>query len=344
MLGGSVHVLFSVKANPFLTRTALEYADGIEVCSFGEIKLAASCAECTSKITFGGICKEENDWNLAFSVGIRRFSVESLTQLQALEKVAASYAIPVSALIRISSGNQFGMDIAEAQECFRKSKFFRYVKILGVHYYPGTMRKVKEIDTDFSKLKTFLNELSEFNFDEVEYGAGIGIDYFGDSSPDDTMGSVAEKINWLAHNFQVSYEAGRFLSADAGIYITRVIELKRIEHTRYVILNGGRHQFTYHGGLFTLGRTPRISVVQHNIIDEKGKFTIVGALCSASDILVKEIEIPIPQIGDYIVFHKAGAYCATEGMALFLSRDIPAIFLLQDGEFRLARKKTGNIG
>ena len=45
------------------------------------------------------------------------------------------------------------------------------------------------------------------------------------------------------------------------------------------------------------------------------------------------------EIGDTLRFYNTGAYCVTEGMALFLSRDLPAVYLIDlEGNLICARK------
>jgi diaminopimelate decarboxylase len=345
MIGSTVHVVFSVKANPYLISSALEYVDGIEVCSYGEIKRAIDCVDDVSKITFGGICKEDTDWEFAINGGIRRFSIESLAQLNRLEYFASRYSVSTEALIRVSSGNQFGMDVSEAIKCFEKNKNSMHINIAGIHYYPGTMRTVREVQDDYKFFETILKDLKSFEFKEIEYGAGVSVDYFGNSDTDQSMPFIIDKFQHLSKNYQMSYEVGRYLAADCGFYIARVTEIKHNGNRGFVVLNGGRHQFTYHGGITSLGsRIPQITVIGSDNVSDKGKFTIVGALCSIGDILAKDMNISAPKTGDYIVFHNAGAYCVTEGITLFLSRDTPAIFLLQNGKAIIIKEKTNNIG
>ena len=60
-----------------------------------------------------------------------------------------------------------------------------------------------------------------------------------------------------------------------------------------------------------------------------------------NDILVKQLPLPDVEIGDTLCFENTGAYCMTEGMALFLSRDLPAVYLLDEtGEMLCARENT----
>lgn len=87
-------------------------------------------------------------------------------------------------------------------------------------------------------------------------------------------------------------------------------------------------------------KLPIISVIGDTPGKDKIKTTIVGALCNEADILANDIAMPPVHEGDFIVFYNAGAYCVTEGTALFLSRDIPAVFLADGGAVELRRARS----
>ena len=73
---------------------------------------------------------------------------------------------------------------------------------------------------------------------------------------------------------------------------------------------------------------------------KKEKWTICGALCTANDVLVRDIELTAPGEGSVIIFENAGAYAMTEGMSLFLSHELPAVVFYSEKEgFKLARNK-----
>lgn len=338
-----IQLLFSVKANPFFAEAAVKYADGIEICSDGELSIAAKYNIIPDKITYGGICKERNDLQRALRLGVKRFSIESPRQLVMLNEEAMRSNVQIKVLLRLSPGNQFGMTVEEFNWCTVNLKS-ENINISGVHFYPGTMRMSPEqVDKDFNMFMSLLESLNYPGIEEIAYGAGIGVNYFGEYNQWKAAERAAERLNGLSKQYKVAYEAGRMFASDAGIYIAKVVDVRQNGNRCFAILNGGRHQFTYHGGIAALGkRTPQISVVGDEISREKKKITIVGSLCSESDIFLNDNIIDDIREGDYIVFRNAGGYCVTEGMALFLSRDIPAIFLEQDGIIELKRSKDIN--
>ena len=71
------------------------------------------------------------------------------------------------------------------------------------------------------------------------------------------------------------------------------------------------------------------------------KWTICGSLCTHNDVIVRNIPLDGVTIGDILLFKYIGAYSVTEGMALFLSRDIPAIYIYQrNSGIQCIRKKS----
>ena len=332
LLGNTIKLKYSVKANPFFIQTALEHMDGLEICSLGELFLAVSGGVRPEEILYGGVCKEKGDIVVALKEGVRKFSVESLYQLKQIDAAASECAVDVEVLLRISAGNQFGMDMQELRECFAVHSM-GHIRIKGLHYYPGPMRMTdEEIQKDYEQFSVILDGLRSFKIDEIEYGCGIGIDYYGNPMQWRLAEHIADPLKAMSKQHTVILELGRLVAADAGLYIARVVEIRKNGNRLFVIINGGRHHFTYHGGIMTLGkRVPRLSVIQRRASSAKIKATIVGSLCNPGDILANDIEIPAVREGDYIIFHNAGAYCNTEGTALFLSRDLPAI-LFTDGE------------
>jgi diaminopimelate decarboxylase len=339
-LGKNVSLVYSVKSNPFMIKAAVQNTDGIEICSVGELFHAECSAVDPSKIIFGGICKEYSDFQKTIEYGVRRFSIESISQLNTISNMANNCGASVSVLLRITSGNQFGMSVDDVKSCMRKS--YPNVTILGYHYYPGTMRlNKKEVENDFYLFSGYLEELREFDVPEIEYGGGIGVNYYASSSPWVLADELALKLKSLAGKIKITYEVGRLLTYNTGIYITRIIDVKCIGSHCFVVVNGGRHHFTYHGGIAQLGKKkPGISAVQNTQSDKKMEYTIVGSLCNAGDILANDIEMPLLNAGDYIIFNNAGSYSITEGIAFFLSRDIPAVYNKENGDLLLLRERN----
>ena len=87
------------------------------------------------------------------------------------------------------------------------------------------------------------------------------------------------------------------------------------------------HQITYYGQMMAM-KIPHYRQIKK----EKGNGQIIqchvsGSLCTINDNLVKALPLENPQIGDILEFQRVGAYAMCEGISLFLSRDLPSIYL-----------------
>ena len=84
------------------------------------------------------------------------------------------------------------------------------------------------------------------------------------------------------------------------------------------------HQLVYYGQSMAMKLPP----IRHFTSHSPGNvepWNICGSLCTINDILVKQLPLPSLHVGDVLAFRRTGAYCMTEGISLFLSRDLPAV-------------------
>lgn len=336
-LGEKISLCYSVKANPWLIGNALKETDSIEVCSAGELEICTALGAESSMIISGGVCRDLGDFVHALSKGVQRFSIESPRQLALLNQACCSLGTTSSVLLRLTNNNHFGMTVGEAVNLLSNCKGYERISIRGLHFYPGTQRlSVDKLNQEFSSFLSMLNMLSGFNIEEIEYGSGIGADYFRASDEHSLLEAAANHLNQLAERYTVAFESGRALTADVGVYVTKLVEIKQRDHGAFYIVNGGKHQMSYYGYPLSAYNPPITCVCSHPSEALKA-VTICGALCNAGDVLARNISLPMASEGDFILFHRAGAYAVTEGTALFLSRELPAVYTIKNGEITLRR-------
>lgn len=114
------------------------------------------------------------------------------------------------------------------------------------------------------------------------------------------------------------------IAASCGFYMTSVVDIKETDGVRYCIVDGGIHQVNYYGQTMAM-RTPDVEQFPKRS-GQAAQYNICGSLCTVSDILLRQFPLAGVETGDVLVFKKAGAYSVTEGIALFLSRDLPAVY------------------
>jgi diaminopimelate decarboxylase len=123
-----------------------------------------------------------------------------------------------------------------------------------------------------------------------------------------------------------------------GSYLTRVMDKKTSDGRGYLITDGGIHQIGYDGQIKGMYE-PWIRQIPDRK-DATSEWTVCGSLCTVNDILVQSCRLNGIEEGDVLSFDQAGAYCAMEGMSLFLSHELPQVVLCSREEgFRSVRER-----
>ena len=128
---------------------------------------------------------------------------------------------------------------------------------------------------------------------------------------------------------KIILELGRSIAASCGQYFTHIVDQKRNKHQNYLLVDGGMHQLVYFGQHMAM-KQPFLSVYGKENAPKTDTWNICGSLCTMNDIIVKQVALPDTNIGDVLCFQNTGAYSITEGISLFLSRDLPAVYLLKE--------------
>lgn len=325
-------ICFCIKANPFLVPYVEGYVDRFEVCSPGEFQICKHYGILPNKIFYTGVYKSPQDIYEAIEYGVRFFSCESLHQIDYFSNLSISTKESLQIFLRYGPKNQFGLSFEDLLFAIANRED-NNLNIVGLHYFEKSQKREATI------IEKELNELSElcsgidinynFNFKELEYGIGLDIDYFSDS-PINRAYKLLEESSKYIHSCNFKYltiEMGRFITALCGHYCSKIVDVKQKNGTNYAIIDGGSHQMHYDGQLLGMN-LPHVEVISNQKKGKK-KWTICGSLCTHNDVIVRNISLDGVTIGDILLFKYIGAYSVTEGMALFLSRDMPTIYVYQ---------------
>lgn len=229
-----------------------------------------------------------------------------------------------------------------------------------------SLRKINKDLEKIKSALTMLKDKYSFEPQLVEYGPGLCVEYFEDGWQEKekrSLDEAAEVLREFAEEYPLGIEMGRFLAASCGKYYTQVKDLKSTGDANYAILDGGIHHLNYFGQRMAM-QVPPISIYRADEIyfgeklgEIKGKagsigntfngcevseneertgveftelpdtdYTLCGSLCTVADVLVREVKLKKLELGDVLEFGHCGAYSVTEAPALFLSRQLPAIY------------------
>lgn len=342
-----VGLCYAVKANTFVLAALEPLVDRLEACSPGEHRICRALGVPGEKIVLSGVNKDESTVEDAVASGVPSIvTVESLAQLALVRRVARSRGLRVPVLLRLSSGNQFGLDRADLERAAREAMGDRHLDLRGVQFFSGTQKdSVRRLRREVGRLGDLARGLRDscgWEVAEIEYGPGLPVAYFeGDETDEDALlDGLAEAVGGLSRTARVTIELGRSLVASCGTYLTRVVDAKEVAGQRYAIVDGGMHQLVYYGQSMAMRRPPvRLLGAAPPEGSEELPWNVCGSLCTTNDILVKRLPLAGLGEGSLLAFSRAGAYCATEGIALFLSRDLPRVALVgADGAPELVRE------
>ncbi len=362
--GPEVDICFSIKANPFLLSILPDLFSRVEVCSPGELRICQRLGIAPEKIIFSGVNKQYKDIEAAMEYGCGILTAESPRHLTAIEHCACERGKTADVLLRLTGGSQFGMDESVLKEIISHRLDYPHVNIIGIHYFTGTQkRKAEKIISEIDSLEAFISSLGrEYGYEPayIEYGTGMAVDYF-DEEPEraetERLKAVAPRIRAFGavNGRHLTVEMGRFFAAPCGFYMSRVVDIKQNCGVNYAILDGGLHQMKYDGQLAGMqipgithvcrdgSSSPEVLRAPVPGGEEKDSqpYTLCGSLCTTMDVLARGVYLSGLKEGDILVFHETGAYSVSEGMAAFLSRDLPSVWLLRaDGQLIKARENT----
>lgn len=330
-----VRLCFAVKANPFLLQELRGFADRFEVCSPGEAEICNRAHIPAAQQVISGVYKTPSvmEKMIAQGNGPRLFTVESVRQFRLLSGLAEQYRKPINVLLRLTSGNQFGMEEQEIVQLVQEREEYPLVCIRGIQFFSGTQKtSLKRLRRELEAVDTFVCALQEtcgFTVQELEFGPGFPVNYFqGQAFDEDAfLAGFSGLLAGLRCGARVTLELGRSIAASCGSYLTRVVDIKQNRGQNYAIVDGGMHQMVYYGQSMAM-QHPQCRIYPPRSGDAEN-WNLCGSLCTVNDILVKQLPVAGLKYGDVFAFGNTGAYCMTEGISLFLSRALPRIVLLR---------------
>ena len=331
----NVLLCYAIKANTFIVKEIEDCIDRLEVCSPGEYEICKASNIAGNKILITGVYKTpkvikdiiENEKDVDY------FTIESMEQFRLIKDIKREKKIKI--MLRLTSGNQFGINEEEIEEIIKNYDKYENIEITGIQYFSGTQKtSLKIIQREIDYVDGFVKELKEkyqFETKELEFGPGFPVYYFQNTEFDEEayLKEFSQIISNMEYKGKIVLELGRSIAASCGYYITKVVDKKTNKGQNYAILDGGINHITYYGQTMAM-KLPKCSIYPQRENTENEKWNLCGSLCTINDILVKQFPVGNLQIGDVFIFENTGAYCMTEGISLFLSRDLPAVLKINE--------------
>ena len=353
-------ICYSVKANSNLSILKLlaGQGSGFDIVSGGELlRVLQVNKKAASRVVFSGVGKTAEEIDLALAAGILIFNVESESEVALLAERARRMRVRARVALRvnpdvfaethpyISTGlreHKFGIDIQAARAVYQDVKRSRYLDPVGISVHIGSQIQTAEpFGAALDGVADLIRQLEGegIRIQSVDAGGGLGIDYHGNSNFDPVaeMAKYAAEVDRALAGLQVRLllEPGRFLIAQAGALLARVLYLKRNGSKTFVITDAGMNDLI----------RPALYQAYHEILPviqdpqaKRAMVDIVGPVCESGDFFARDREMPQVREGDLVAILDAGAY----GMSLssnYNSRPRAAEVLVEGKKARLIRRR-----
>src|SRR5215204_3252552 len=361
-------VAFSLKANPNLAvcqLIALQREAGAEVASSGELVVARAAGFEPEDIVFAGPAKTEEELKMAVEEGIFAVNVESLNEIDRLAAIGEREGRRIGVGLRINPAaqlmgsqmrmggtvGQFGIDQADLAEAVRRTLSHPQLNLRGVHVYTAT--QVFEVEPLLEHCRNIFEvaleaaDVAGHPLEMIDFGGGFGVPYFEKMAEFD-LESFGEGFRGLLSSYRSDprlsgcrflFELGRYLVADAGLYVTRVVDVKRMRGKTFAVTDGGmNHHLTATGNMGQVFRKayPLLNLTRMSGVPEES-VAVAGPCCTPLDVFGNNILLATPEAGDLIGVFYSGAYGYSASNLGFLSHPAPAEVLLWRGGALLLR-------
>jgi diaminopimelate decarboxylase len=362
-------VSYSLKANPSLgvcQLIAREGGTGGEVASSGELAVARAAGFEPEDIVFAGPGKTDDELRMVVEEHIFADNVESLGEIDRLAKIAGEMGRRIGVGLRINpaaqlmgSGmrmggtvGQFGIDQAELEEAVLKTRSHPELILRGIHVYTAT--QVFEVEPLLEHCRNILEialEAADYAghpLQMIDFGGGFGVPYF-EKMVEFDLRTFGEGFKELLGSYRSDprlegcrflFELGRYLVADAGVYVTRAVDVKQMRGKTFVVTDGGmNHHLTATGNMGQVFRKsyPLLNLTRMSGVPEEEGVAVAGPCCTPLDMFGSNIPLAAPEVGDLIGVFYSGAYGFSASNLGFLSHPAPAEVLLWGGEAHLLR-------
>ena len=349
-------ICYAVKSNSnqSIIKNFANMGSGADVVSIGEMKRALKASIAPNKIVFSGVGKNSYEIKYALENNILMFNVESVSELKKISDQAllqskkAPIAIRINPDIsaggneKISTGkaqDKFGISWKDAYEVYEYASTLPGIEIKGIDAHIGSqINQLEPFSHSFDKLKEITSMLKDkgIKIDIIDVGGGLGVKYKENETPIDVKKYgklLSEKLEEL--NCKVIIEPGRFLTANAGILVTKILHIKKSNIKNFVIVDAGMNDFI----------RPTLYGAHHNIIPlkqpgklENLKCDIVGPVCETGDFFAKDIDLKDINEDDFLAICSTGAYGSVQSSNYNTRASIDEL-LVNNGEYEIIRKR-----
>ena len=350
-----VRMHYSTKANsnPYILKVVKDNNLYVDCMSPIELKINQECGFKSNEILY--VCNNitSEEMKLVHETGIL-ICLDSISQVETWGKMHPNTEI----MVRINPGvvgvghsdkvitsgklTKFGITAENFNELFETAEKYN-LKIVGVHQHLGSLFLNDKIDNYIAGVEAGLGLIKNHfkNIKIIDLGGGFGVPYKPEENPLD-LNLVGEKLIKVLQKFikdypsieEFKFEPGRFIPCEAGFLIGEVTAIKHENNQYYIGTDIGMNQLV-RPSMYDAYHEITINTKEEKMINAN----VVGNICESGDILGKNRDLPLPQVGDIVIVHNAGAYGSSMA-SNYTGRLRPAeVMLYKNGDTKLMKER-----
>ena len=349
-------VCFSLKANSnqSIIKTFSSLGSGADVVSIGELKRALKAKIPPNKIVFSGVGKNTDEIIFAIKNKILMINVESISELKQISTQAANLNMiaPISLRVnpdieaggneKISTGkkqDKFGISIKEAIDVYELASNLDNIEIKGIDVHIGSqINDLEPFEKTFNSIVETITKLKDKNIDIdiIDIGGGIGINYTDEKALNikDYAALVSKKLGSL--NKKIIIEPGRFLTAESGILVTKIIYIKENESKKFIIVDAAMNDFirpSLYGSLHNA-----LPIIENDNERPIESYDVVGPICETGDFFIKDFKTSQLLERDLLAITNVVAYGSVLS-SNYNSRPSIAEIIIKDDSYSVIKKR-----
>ncbi|MCW8883941.1 MAG: diaminopimelate decarboxylase [Motiliproteus sp.] len=348
-------VCYAVKANSNIAvlNVLARLGAGFDIVSLGELQRVLKAGGDPSRVVFSGVAKQPEEMTEALKAGIHCFNVESESELDRLNGVAAELGkvAPVSLRVNpdvdakthpyISTGlkeNKFGIAFDRALHAYQHANSLSHLNVVGIDCHIGSqLTEIAPFLDALDRVLSLVDQLqqNQINLKHIDLGGGLGVCYTDEQppTPQEYIAAILERLG--DRDVELIFEPGRSIAANAGVFLTQVEFLKPTEEKNFAIIDGAMNDLI----------RPSLYGAYQEIIplrlpeesEQQQLWDLVGPVCETGDFLGKDRKLALKP-GDLLAVCSAGAYGFTMS-SNYNSRNRAAEVMVDDNQFHLIRER-----
>ncbi len=343
-------------SNLEILRIMREEGMDIDASSVGEIILALLADYDPKEITFTNLHKTEQDIMFAAKVGVQAITVDSIEELTRVAQVAQKMRTRIRIFIRInpmiehgeysSRRQQYGISNGDVKRAIRMAKQAKYVDLVGLHFHGGYIPDPIIYELAAQKLikyAVFCKQLG-IRLRFLDLGGGFPFQYTDKEvfQPEDFGERFVKKLEAMITKAEIPpltliFEPGKFMVANAGMGLVRVISKKRRAKQTMLVVDGSTYAFL--PDVLAYKQFYEILPATSMRRRRTQKYTIAGCTCDCADILGQNRLLPKLGDGELLTIMDCGAYSNVLASNFNTLKRAAAVMVRENSTVRLIRRR-----